>query len=152
MVLLNLDALERQNENIEKIEKIKENIQKSQIRDQLKPKKFKPMRAISNGRSKPSFENQIERFNIQKLIQKTKEEDVILTQNYKELSSNLINIINEVITIPHTNRQKFKGYVEGSTTMQNIIKREIENYSMDNLSDRSVFGLLYASYYSKAMF
>lgn len=151
MVLLNLDALERQNENREKIEKIKENIQKSQIRESMKPKKFKPMKAVTN--SKPShYESQIEKFNIQKLIQKTKQDDVILNQNCQELSNNLIGIVNEVITMPHKNKEKFKAYVQNSNTMQTIIKRELEDYSVDNLSDRSIFGLLYASYYSKALF
>jgi len=152
-VLLNLEALERQNENKEKIDKIRENVEKSQIRQSLQPKKIKPMKALSNSRAKTNtYDTQMEKFNINNLIAKEKENHIILNNNSKELSNNLIGIVNDIIVMPHKNPQKFKSYVQNSNTMQTIIKRELEDYSIDNLSDRSIFTMLYMSYYSKALF
>jgi hypothetical protein len=152
MVLLNLEALEKQHENQEKIEKIKDNITKSQIKEALQPKKIKPMRVLKNSQPKANkFEVEMEKYNIQKLINQTKQQDIILQNNTHELSSNLVNIVNDVITYPHKNRQKFKECVQNSKTMQTILKNEIENYSYDNMTDRNIFGLLYMSYYAKAM-
>jgi hypothetical protein len=155
MVLLNLQALEERTKQSEKISKIKESIEKTNIKNQLLPKKVKPMALMRNARSRNSgskISDALEKFNVQKIIKQAKEEEEILKFNSKELSHNLITVVNQAITMPHKNQEKFKKYVEESETMQNILKREIENYGIDHLSDRNIFALLYASYYSKALF